>query len=142
MASFDREIPPGGEGKITLSVKTKGYEGARTWSARVNTNDPDLNVATLTVKSFVKVPIYRSPRYVSFHGPPGQSHTRIVEIRAGLDKSLALTPGQFNLVGKLTYKVEEVEKGNRFLISFTTLPGPPQTYEGSLVLKTNYPEKP
>ena len=142
MASFDRAIPPGGEGKITLSVRTKGYEGAKRWSAVVYTNDPIMKTVNLRVKALVKVPIHISPRYVNLYGKEGQSVTRVIEIRAGLNKPLTLTPSQFNLEGKLTYVLEEIEKGRRFKIRFTVIPGPPQTYHGFLKLKTNYPEKP
>ncbi len=142
MASFDRAIPPGGEGKITLSVRTKGYQGAHRWSAKVNTNDPSMNVVTLRVKAFVKVPIHVSPRYVRLYGKEGQSVTRVIEIRAGLDKPLTLEPGQFNLEGKVKYTIEEIEKGRRFKVRFTTIPSPSQIYHGFLKLKTNYPQKP
>ena len=96
----------------------------------------------LYVKAFVEVPIYLSPRYVSFYGRGDKSFTRVVEIRAGLDRPLTLTPVQFNLEGKLTYKVEEIEKGRRFKVRFTSVPGLQQNYQGFLSLKTNYPEKP
>lgn len=66
----------------------------------------------------------------------------MVEIKAGLDKPLALTPEEFNLEGKLTYRIEEIEKGRRFKIHFTSIPGPSQRFNGFLNLKTNYPEKP
>ena len=142
MASFDRAIPPGGEGTITLSIRTKGYEGAKRWGARVYTSDPEMKIIDLYVKAFVKVPIYLSPRYVNFNGREGQSLTEVVEIRAGRDEPLTLIPSQFNLEGELTYTVEEIAKGRRFKIRFTSIPGPPQTYHGFLNLETNYPEKP
>lgn len=66
----------------------------------------------------------------------------MVEIKAGLDKPLALTPEEFNLEGKLTYRIEEIEKGRRFKIHFTSIPGSSQSFHGFLNLKTNYPEKP
>ena len=142
MASFDRAIPPGGEGKIILSIRTKGYEGAIRWSARVYTSDPKMKTIDLYVKALVNVPIYLSPRYVNFNGREGQSLTRMVEIRAGREELLTLIPSEFNLEGKLIYTVEEIEKGRKFRIYFTSIPGPPQTYHGFLNLKTNYPEKP
>ena len=40
MPSFDRAIPPGGEGKIILQVNTAGFQGAIDKSARVSSNDP------------------------------------------------------------------------------------------------------
>lgn len=142
MASFDHTIPPGGEGKITLKVNTKGYEGKIYKGALVNTNDREQNAVNLGIKAFVKVPVLISPRYVSFYGKAGQSISKVVEINAGLDKPLTLTPEEFNLDGKLTYRIEEVEKGQKFKIHFTSIPDPPQTYSGFLNFKTNYPEKP
>ena len=83
-----------------------------------------------------------SHRYVNLYGMEGESIAREVEIRAGLDKPLTLKPIQFNLEGRLTYAIGEIKKGRRFQIRFTSIPGPPQTYQGFLKLKTTYPEKP
>lgn len=142
MASFDRTIPPGGEGKITLSVRTRSYEGGHRWSAKVNTNDPKWNAVILEVKAFVNVPISLSPRWVYLQGYADQIVTRWIDIRAGLDKPLTLTPSKFSLEGKVKYWVEEKEKGRRFRIRFSSIPGPAQNYNGWLTLETNYPEKP
>ena len=142
MAYFDKAIPPGGQGKITLSVRTKGYQGALHKTAKVYTNDPDSTLLKLGVKALVKVPIDISPRYVSFYGKEGLTLTRVVEVRAELDRPLKLTPTEFTLSEKLTYTLEEIEKGQRFRIRFTSIPGPHETYRGFLKLKTNYPEKP
>jgi len=57
VASFDHTILPGGEGKITLKVNTKGYEGKIYKSALVNTNDREQNAVHLGIKAFVKVPV-------------------------------------------------------------------------------------
>ena len=142
MASFDRSIPPGGEGKITLWVRTKGFQGNIHKSAKVYTNDPRMKVVTLSIKALVKVPIYLSSHYVNLRGKEGQSVISVIEIRAGLDKPLTLEPGQFNLEGKVKYMIEEIEKGRRFKVRFTTIPGTSQNYRGFLKLKTNYPENP
>jgi hypothetical protein len=69
-------------------VRTKGYEGAHEWSAKVTTNDPNTKDFYLRVKAFVRVPIYVKPRYVRLYGREDQSVTRVIEIRAGLDKDL------------------------------------------------------
>ena len=109
MASFDHTIPPGGEGKITLKVNTKGYEGKIYKSALVNTNDLKQNAVHLGIKAFVKVPVSVSPRYVSFYGKAGQSINRVVEIKAGLSKPLTLTRDQFDLKGKVKYRLRSEE---------------------------------
>ncbi len=142
MAHFDKAIPPGGEGKITLKVRTKGYQGKVTKSAKVFHNDPKSGVVVLKITARVKVPIYLSSRYVQLFGRENESVTREVEVKAELDKPLKLTPIQFNLADKLSYAIEEIEKDKKFRIRFKSIPGPPQTYAGFLKLKTNYPEKP
>ncbi|MDY6972007.1 MAG: hypothetical protein SV775_06735 [Thermodesulfobacteriota bacterium] len=142
MAEFNKAIPPGGEGKIKLSVQTKGYSRTITKSARVYTNDPAKKIVRLTVKAFVKVPIYVSSPKLTLHVKEDQSIAKVVEVRAELDKPLELTPVQFSLADKLTYTIKEIERGRRFEICFTSMPGPPQSYRGFLKLKTNYPEKP
>ncbi len=123
-------------------MRTKGYKGAKQWGATVYTNDPRWKQVILTVKAFVKPVITVSHRYVNLYGMEGESIAREVEIRAGLDKPLTLKLIQFNLEGRLTYAIGEIKKGRRFQIRFTSIPGPPQTYQGFLKLKTNYPEKP
>ena len=40
MASFDKVIPSGQEGKVTLSVKTKNMSGKFSKSATIRSNDP------------------------------------------------------------------------------------------------------
>ena len=123
-------------------MRTRGYQGTHRWSAKVNTNDSKWNAVYLEVKALVNVPISLSSRWVYLRGDADQIVTRRIDIRARLDKPLTLTPKQFNLEGKVKYRVEEVEKGRKFRIRFSSIPGPPQNYSGLLTLETNYPEKP
>ena len=55
---------------------------------------------------------------------------------------MEITPAQFTLDGKVSYAIEEIEKGREFQVSFTSVSSPPQSYRGFLKIKTNYPEKP
>ena len=142
MAHFDRTIPPGGEGKITLRVNTRGYQGEIRKRARVYTNEPHKKFELLVIRAFVKVPIYLSPRYVRLEGLAGRKITKAVRIRAEENKPLKLEPSYFNLGKKVTYRIEEVESGRIFRVHFTSTPGPAGNYRGILKLKTNYPEKP
>ncbi len=60
MPRFDRAIPPGGEGKITLQVKTAGYQGKISRGAKVYSNDPR-NIGNLRhgkIDSIVTSPPY------------------------------------------------------------------------------------
>ncbi|HOP47427.1 MAG TPA: hypothetical protein PK874_07170 [Desulfobacteraceae bacterium] len=101
-----------------------------------------MKLERLEVKAFIKVPIYISSRRIRLSGKEGDIISREVEISAGLDKDLVLTPGDFNLEDKLNYKLEEIEKGRRFKVFFKNIPGPAEDYRGFLKFSTNYPEKP
>jgi hypothetical protein len=90
VAEFDKVVPPGGEGKITLKVDTRGYRGEVSKNARVYSNDPKNPVSTLSLKVFVKVPILVSARYVRLEGLPGEKDTKTVEIKAQKEKALTL----------------------------------------------------
>jgi len=142
VARFDRTIPPGGEGKITLKVQTRGYQGAISKSAKVYTNDPRKNIELLTIKAFVKVPIYLSNRYVHLTGIADRKITRTIVVKANEKKPLTLEQSSFNLSKRVAYRIKEVEAGRVFRIHFTSIPGSVGIYHGVLKLKTNYPEKP
>lgn len=99
------------------------------------------------MKGSVKVCIYLLPRRVSFFGDPDKKIIRKVDIKAMLDRPLTLNPVKFDLKDRLKYKIEEIQKGRMFRISFETIPFEtiPVTgkmFQGSLKLQTNYPEKP
>jgi len=141
VAQFDKAIPPGGEGKITLKVHTRGYQGTIHKSATVKTNDPNRKQFLLRIKGTVQVAVHVSPRHIQLRGKIDEPVTRTAEIRAELERPLELTPHQFTLKDKVTYSIQEIEKGKRYEVRFTSLPGASH-YRGVLRLKTNYPEKP
>jgi hypothetical protein len=141
VASFDRAIPPGSEGSVNLSVRTQGYQGKIHKTATVYTNDPSMQTFFLEVRAHVQVAIVVAPSEVYLVGKEGESVTRVLEIRAGLDKPLRITPGRFTLDEKVKYVIEEKEEGRLYRVLFTSLPGSPRSYYGTLELKTNYPEK-
>jgi len=142
VADFDRAIPPGGEGKITLAVRTKGYQGEIQKSARVYTNDPHHSTLELGIVAIVTVPIHIYPKYVYLQGETGHLITRTVVITAEKNDSLRLVPNYFNLDKQIDYKIEEADAGKVFRIHFTSIPKAAGNYKGILKLKTNYPDKP
>lgn len=99
-------------------------------------------IVVLGIKATVHAIIAVNPRYVRLYGRDDGSITKSIEIRAGLDKPLTLEPADFDLEGKVAYKIEEIDKGRAFRISFTSSPGISGKYRGFLDLKTNYEEKP
>lgn len=86
--------------------------------------------------------IHMSPSYVILNLKAGETVSQVVTIRAGTDKPLELTPGEFSLEGKVTYTIEKFEEGREWDIEFTTLTDHAENFHGFLKLKTNYPERP
>ena len=142
MSRFDRTIPPGGEGKITLQVKTAKYQGKIARGAKVYSNDQSGKPETISISVFVRVSIRVSPSAVNFMGAAGDSITKTVTIRAGLTKPLSIEPTAFDLDKKVKYKLEPIQEGKSYRVVFTTVPGSAATYRGFLKLKTNYSDKP
>lgn len=140
--AFDKVIPPGGEGRIRLKVKTKGYHGRLSKGARVYTDDPNKAFFTLRINAFVKVPIHISSKFVYLSGISGQSLTRHVLIEAREERPLELTPVTFTLKDKVNFSIQETIPGRKFQLVFATAPGVVGSYNGFLKLKTNYPHKP
>jgi hypothetical protein len=123
-------------------IRTKGYQGEIRKGARIFTNDPLRKIETVEIKAFVKMPVSISPRSVYLSGPADRGVSMTVTVKAGEKRPLTIEESGFDLAGKVTYAIEEVEAGSFFRIRFTTIPGPPGTFRGILRLKTNYPERP
>ena len=142
MAHFDRSIPPGGEGKITLTFDTKGYEGKVQKTSTVYTNDPKTPEGKLVFEALVKTPIRVSEKMVLLKGAYKEIVTKTVDIKGELKEPLKLEPIEFTLDKKAKFNIEEVTKGKHFRVTFTSIPNVGNSYRGILKLKTNYPEKP
>jgi hypothetical protein len=142
VASYDRSIPPGGEGKITLKLNTTGYEGKVRKAARVYTNDPKTPQEILVIDALVKTPIMVSDKMVFLQGTTQETITRSIDIKGELSKPLKLEPVDYTLDKKVKFNIEEVTKGKHYRVTFTSIPNVGNYYQGLLKLRTSYPEKP
>ena len=142
MAQFDRTIPPGGAGKITLRVETNDRQGKLRKGARVYTNDPLKKLERISIEAYVKTAIRLSAKSVYFNGKIGDIIIKTIDIKGQPDKPLKLESNHFDLENKVTYRIEEIETGRIYRIHFTSVPGPAIKYRGLLKLRTNYSEKP
>jgi hypothetical protein len=142
VAYFDRSIPPGGEGKISLMLNTRGYEGKIRKTARIYTNDPKTPQDTFVIEALIKTPIVISGRMVLLQGTTQESITRTVDIKGELNKPLKIEPVDYTLDKKVKFHLEEVTRGKHYRITFTSIPNVGNYYQGILKLKTSYAEKP
>lgn len=79
--SFDKIIPPGGQGKIVVDFNTQGYIGNTvTRQIRVYSNDPAQSPVKLSITVNVENGVKLTPRRVNFTGYVGESLVREVAI--------------------------------------------------------------
>jgi hypothetical protein len=142
VAQFDRTIPPGGEGKITLQVKTKGYDGIISKSARVLSNDLQNPQTSITIKGKVWTPLRVKPRYVHINGIVGEKVESAVELRGEKKEPLIVELDSVSIPDKVSAELIEIEKGRAYTLKVENKVQEAQKYRGEVKLTTNYPEKP
>lgn len=94
------------------------------------------------VEKSQRLPIFVSSRYIRLYGKAGANIAKSVDIRAESKRSLELTTTEFDLRDKVNYSIETLEKGQKYRIKFSTVPGENHNFNGILKMKTNYPEMP
>ena len=142
MARFDRTIPPGGEGNITLEIKTKGFQGQVHKSARVRSNDPKKPQVTIGLKGKVWAPIIVKPRYVRLRGAEDDETRGVVRIQGDKKEPLVAKLVSVSPPDKIDASLREVEKGRTYELDVINKVKGAARYTGNLKLTTNYPEKP
>jgi hypothetical protein len=142
VASFDRSIPPGGEGRLTLKLETRGYEGRLRKVVMVYTNAAKAPQEMLFLEALVKTAIMVSERIVLLKGSVQETVTRTIEIKGELNKPLNLDPFEYTLENKVKFSIEEVAKEKHYRITFSSIPNTGNSCHGLLKLRTGYAEKP
>ncbi|RLB06010.1 MAG: hypothetical protein DRG83_01355 [Deltaproteobacteria bacterium] len=143
MVNYDRTIPPGGEGKITLKVNTRNRRGKLTKRALVLTNDPTNKAVKISVSGTVKALISVEPRsYVFLTGLPDEDIIEEVRIVADQVPKFTIKEITDNLKGKVEYKLTTVEKGKEYILTITNKYKKVGNYYGEINILTDNPKKP
>lgn len=142
MARFDRTIPPGGEGTITLEVNTKDKQGNIHQTARVFSNDPKNSELTIGMKGNVWAPIHLRPKYAQLAGTLGDKIETVVHIMGQKKDPLIVQLAWVSIPDKVEVELTEIEKGRIWEVTVENKAKEQTTYKGQIKLTTNYPEKP
>jgi len=142
VARFDRTIPPGGEGTISLEVNTKDKQGTIHQTARVFTNDPKTPELTIGVKGNVWAPIHLHPKYVKLTGVVGEKTKAIVRLKSQKQEPLTLKLVSVSIPDKVDVELREKEKGKAWELQIDNKVNEQTNFTGQIKLMTNYPEKP
>jgi hypothetical protein len=140
VARFDRTLPPGGEGKITLEVKTKTYHGNLHKTAEVTTNDPENPKVVIGMRGEIWTPIHLDPKHAHLAGTLGDDIETVVH-REKKD-ALVVKLASVSIPDKVAAEPHEVEKGRSYQLKVKNKLQEVATYRGEVLLTSNYPEKP
>ena len=142
MVDFTPTISPGGEGTVTLKVKTKRYQGKLHKTATVFSNDPKNPQVTISLKGSIWVPVKVNPRYVNLKGTENEKIEQILSLRGEKKEPLIAKLATVSIPDKVEVELEETEKGRAYQLRVKNKVKGEARYGGNLRLTTNYPEKP
>lgn len=141
MARFDRAIPPGGEGTITMKIDLKGFMGYVKKSSTVESNDPQNPRLVIAMVGRARPFILIQPSVsVSFRNAPGESGEKVVDLITNSDPFhvISVTNG---VEGKASYRLETVEDGRHYRITVVNLLEKGR-YGGAITVHTDMERKP
>ena len=143
MASFDQAIPPGGVGKIVLSIRTEGFQGRVTKSATVRSNDPRQQSLSLSLSADIRayIVVEPAPRAV-LQGVVGDDIRQVLQIRAGDGYPLQIRETSTNIGQWLDYKVVSKGGNHQYDLELRSKAQTQASAGGFIRLVTNHPKKP
>ena len=143
MASFDKAIPPGQEGKITLKANTTKRKGKFSKSAKVYSNDPENPQKTITLKCTIKEYISVTPHNrIQLFGYEGDKLKEMATITSFEKQPLEITDITSTVDDKIKYKLKTKKKGKLYALEVKNRSTQQGTFNGKIVLKTSSQKKP
>jgi len=139
---YDRAIPPGGVGQVTLQVNTSGFQGRITKTAQLTTNDPVQRSPKIYLSINVRSHIIVEPGpKIMLRGIVGEDIRRVVHIRPADEQPLEITKVQTNLESIIDYKLNRKDDSNQYKLEVVSKVSDQKTASGFLTLHTNHPKK-
>jgi len=142
-AEFPKEIPPGGEGKITIKGDTTGYGGTSfDRDILVSTNDPQKSVFHIYYYGQIEEFANLEPKVLVLRGAAGQPIQSIVTLTPRKEYPFSLISVDVDDILKDKVKFSNEHKDGKYIITVDNLQTTPGKYVGKLHLKTDNKLKP
>ena len=143
MARYDRVIPPGGKGKVTIEIDSRSVRGEFKKKAIVWSNDPDRMSVALYLKGKVKTHISLEPGgYISLTGVKGKAPPGHVEIINNHEGPVKITGVDNDLPDRIRWRIEEIKPGFVYRLGVDDISKNGGDYTAHLTIRTDNPEKP
>jgi hypothetical protein len=143
VASFDKAVPPGQEGKITLSVKTDNMSGKFNKSATIPSNDPKNPTMRIKLSGEIKQYIGITPSSrLYLTGFEGEVITKSVTITNNQDTPLKITKVTSDIDDKIDYELKTLVKEKEYELTVKNGKDLQGISRGTITLTTNSEKKP
>lgn len=143
MARYDRVIPPGGKGKVTIKIDSSRIRGKFEKKAIVWSNDPDRMSVALYLKGEVKAHISLEPGgYISLVGVKGNVPLEHVEIINNHESPVKITGVDNDLPDRIRWRIEEIKPGFIYRLEVEDISKRGGDYTAHLNIRTDNPDKP
>jgi hypothetical protein len=140
VASYPRQIPPGGEGKISIQFNTSGYGGRDIQEIiSVSTDDPQRPRTTLTMRGKVNAFVMVTPRYARLNGKVGDPVTAVVRITPAEAYPFKITAVKAKSGQHITYELAQPseESEGAYLLTVTNTKKEAGRYADTITIKTD-----
>ena len=139
MARFDRVIPPGGTGNITLTIDTNIVMGKFRKRTVVWSDDPDRRSMALYLLGEVKPYISVEPEdSLSFIGVKGKVPPQHINMLNNTKDPIKITKIENPLMDHIRYKLNEVKPGYVYSLEIEDISQVNGDYVGHLSVHTDH----
>jgi Protein of unknown function (DUF1573) len=141
--AYDRLIPPGGQGAVTLSIRPFTLRGQFAKKTEVFLNDPDQPRLVFTLKGISRPLIEIQPNYIiRFRGKPGEDLHRQVRLISNLPESWEVSSFKTNIPQFIDVNLHPSEPGKSYVVEVRQKRREPGKYQGMIELFTTVPKRP
>ena len=142
-ARYDRVVPPGGKGEITVEIDSNSVRGKFEKKVIIWTNDLERRSVALYLTGEVKPHIALEPgSYLSLWGDKDQVVKDHLEIINNHEKAIKILSIDTDLTDQIRWHLKEITPGFHYRLEVEDISKAGKEYTGHLFIKTDNPQKP
>jgi hypothetical protein len=140
---YDRIIPPGGKGSITLEVNSRTVRGKFEKKAMIWSDDASQMSIAVYVRGEVQPNVELTPGgYLSLWGTIGKTIKAHVDITNNHKEPMRITRVWHDMASHVKWKLTPIHPGYAYRLTVTDQSRSPAEYIGHLWLETDLPQEP
>jgi hypothetical protein len=140
---YDRLIPPGGQGTLTLTIKPFTLRGQFAKRTEVFLNDPDHPKVVFTLKGVSRPLIDIQPgQVIRLRGRPGEEIRHQVRLTSNLPESWEISRYTNSMPQFIDITLHAAEPGRSYVVEVRQKRQEPGNYRGTIELFTTSPKRP